>query len=487
MRFKVWLAPLAWSVSLLSITVVCSEERTVDGRAANAGESQNWPQWRGPLGTGAAPHANPPVEWSEEKNIKWKVAIPGSGSATPVIWGDKVFVQTAIPTGKKPETPASEKDAAESKGNEPTGDPSPNRPSEDRPAGNKKGGPGGRGGFMRTEKPNEIYQFVILCFDRQTGKELWRKVAREEVPHEGVFVGNGSFAAASPVTDGRHIYAFFGSRGLYCYDLEGNLKWQKDLGKMKVKLSFGEGSSPALLGNALVVNWDQEGGESFIAAFDAQTGDELWHTPRDEETSWTTPIFVTHDGHPQIITAATKKIRSYDPRDGKLIWECAGLTTNSIPSPVAGNGLVYATTGFRGSIMLAIRLGRTGDLTGSDAIAWKFEKDTPYTPSPLLYDGKLYFLKVNDAILTCLNADSGTTVYGPKRLEGVQNVYASPVGAAGRVYIAGRNGVTAVVTAGDNFEVLATNKLEDGFDASPVAVGKELFLRGKNLYCIAEK
>jgi outer membrane protein assembly factor BamB len=483
---------LGLMIALQSASAIRSAERVAESPAASISQNQNWPQWRGPQGTGAAaPSANPPTVWSEEKNIKWKVAIPGSGSATPVIWGDKIFVQTAIPTGKKPEAPPAEKDAAvDTKGDRPGSDPpAQNRPNADRPAGDRKGPPGGKGGGfgMQSAKPTEIYQFVILCLNRQNGKEIWRRVAREEVPHEGVFVGNGSFAAASPVTDGRHIYAFFGSRGLYCYDMDGNLKWEKDLGKMKIKLTFGEGSSPALFGNTLVVNWDQEGGNSFIVAFNAQTGEELWRTPRDEDTSWTTPLFVERDGQTQIVSAATKKIRSYDPATGKLLWECAGLTTNSIPSPVAGNGLVYATTGFRGSIMLAIKLGRRGDLTESDAIAWKFEKDTPYTPSPLLYNGKLYFLKVNDAIVTCLNATNGEALFGPKRLEVVQNVYASPVGAAGRVYIAGRNGVTAVLAGGDTFEVLATNTLDDGFDASPVVVGKELFLRGKNLYCIAEK
>ncbi len=459
-----------------------ADEMSPERAVGNSKVDGNWPQWRGPLFTGSAPDANPPTEWSEEKNIKWKVAIPGSGSATPAIWGNKIFIETAISTGRKPEGAPAKPIATESKDAQTKSDDA----AKDRPDGGKKGPPGGKGGFaMRGEKPDDIYQFVILCYDRATGKELWKKVAREEVPHEGIFAGNGSFAACSPITDGQHVYAYFGSRGLYCYDMNGNLKWEKDLGKMQIKLSFGEGNSPALNDNLLVVNWDNEGGGSFIVAFDAATGNELWRTPRDEDTSWTSPIFVTHDGRTQIVTAATKKVRAYDPKDGKLLWECAGLTTNSIPTPVAGNGMVFATTGFRGSIMLAIKLGRTGDLTGTDAIAWKLEKDTPYTPSPLLYEGKLYFLKSNDAILSCVDAATGAVVYGPKRLEGVQNVYASPIGAAGRVYIAGRNGVTAVIAAGENYELLATNKLDDGFDASPVAVGNELFLRGKNLYCIS--
>jgi outer membrane protein assembly factor BamB len=438
---------------------------------------QYWPQWRGPMETGAAPLGNPPTEWSEEKNVKWKIRVPGQGSATPIIWGNQVFVQTAIPTGKKPDAATLEAIEAEKKADA----------EKAAQANDKKGGKGGKG-MPRGEKPTEFYQFVLYCYDRATGKELWHKLCREEVPHEGIYVGEGSFAAASPVTDGKHVYAFFGSRGLYCFDMAGNLKWEKDFGNMKIKLGFGEGSSPALHGNMLVVNWDHEGGDSFVAALDATTGEQLWRTEREEATSWTTPLFVEYDGKLQVIVAATSKVRSYDPANGKLIWECSGLTPNSISSPVYENGVVYVTTGFRGSILLAIKLGQTGDLTGTDSVAWKFEKDTPYTPSPLLYDSRLYFSKGNDAIFSCLNASDGSVVYGPKRLEGLQQIYASPVAAAGRIYVVGRNGGAVVLREGDTFDVLATNKLDDGFDSSPAIVGNELFLRGKEwLYCIAEK
>lgn len=434
--------------------------------------AQNWPQWRGPLGIGVAPDAHPPVEWSEEKNIKWKVAIPGGGSSTPIIWGDRVFIQTAIPTGKKIDPPAEAK--ADETGAE--------NKTEKKDAGAK----GGRGGFGGP-KPDEFYQFVLLCLDRRNGHELWRQVVREEVPHEGIFVGNGTFASTSPVTDGQHIYAFFGSRGLYCFDLEGKKLWDKDLGRMQIKLAFGEGSSPAVFGNTIVVNWDHEG-ESFIVALNKLTGDELWRTPRDEKTSWATPLIVSVGGVPQVITAATSKIRSYDLATGKLIWECAGLTANAIPSPVNVDDVVYFTTGYKGSILLAIRLGQSGDLTGSDSIVWKYDKDTPYVPSPLVYDGKLYIFKVNTNVLSCLDAKTGTPLYGPQRLEGLGDMYASPVGADGRVYLPSRNGTTAVIRSSDKLEVLATNKLDEGIDASPVLVGNELFLRGKDhLYCISEK
>jgi outer membrane protein assembly factor BamB len=429
--------------------------------AAAAGE-QNWPQWRGPLGIGVAPDANPPVSWSETKNIRWKVKVPGLGLSTPVIWGERVFIQTAIPAGKKVEATA-EASAA--------------------PAN----APGGRGGGIRGPKPTEAYQFVILCLDRKTGQAAWQQVAREEVPHEARHRTEGSFASASPVTDGQHVYAFFGSRGLHCYDLSGKLQWSKDLGRMQIVMSFGEGSSPVLCGDALIVNWDHEG-ESFITALDKKNGASLWKVARPEKSSWATPLVVTHNGKPQVIVAATGKIRSYDPATGKVIWECGGLTRNVIPSPVTGNGLFYATSGYQGTSLLAVRLGREGDLTGSDAIAWSYKKKTPYVPSPLCYEGKLFFFDHNKANLTCLDAQTGAVLLDAETVPGLEGVYASPLGAAGRVYLVGRNGATVVLKPSGKMDVLATNILDEKTDASPTAVGNELFLRGREyLYCIAEK
>jgi outer membrane protein assembly factor BamB len=439
-------------------------------QAASSAADQNWPQWRGPLGTGIAPTANPPVVWSETNNLKWKVKIPGQGSATPIVWEQKIFIQTAVPTGKKGE-PSLEKSDSPA--------PAPEAPaaSSERP---RRGGMGG-------PKPTEVYQFVVLCLDRQTGKVLWHQVAREVVPHEGFKPNDGSFASSSPVTDGQHVFAYFGSRGLHCYDLDGQLKWSQDLGRMRIVMSFGEGSSPALAGDTLIVNWDNEEG-SFIVAVDKNTGKTLWKIPRDERTSWATPLVVEVNGQPQVVTAASGKIRSYDPATGKVIWECGGLTRNVIPTPVVGNGLIFCTSGYQGNALLAIRLDRTGDLTGTDAIVWSHNKGTPYVPSPLLYEGKLYFLSNNKGQLSCLDATTGKPFYAEERLADIPDVYASLVGAAGRIYLTGRNGVTVVIKPSDKLELLATNRLDEKIDASPVAVGRELFLRGREyLYCLTEK
>lgn len=440
--------------------------------------NENWPQWRGPLKTGASPTANPPIEWSEEKGVKWKVKLPGRGASTPVIWDDQIFIHTAIPTGKKvasipaeiaPAVPTAQTQAQPGEGQRRRG----------------PGGPGGPGGGRRSaEKPTEEFEFVLLSVNRADGKIKWQKAARQEVPHEAHHQDHG-FSSASPVTDGQHVFAYFGSRGLHAFDLAGNLRWSKDLGRMQTKNTFGEGSSPALHGNVIAVNWDHEG-EDFVVAFDKATGRELWRTPRDEDTSWSTPLILEHGGKAQVIVSATRKIRSYDLETGKQIWECGGMTANAIPTPVADKDMVYIMSGFRGNNLLAIKLGRTGDLTGTDAIAWSHQKSTPYVPSPLLHQGKLYFFSDRVNIVSCFDSKTGKADYEAQRVEGLQGVYASPVAAKDRVYLVGRNGATAVIRAGEKFEVLATNKLDEKFDASPALAGNELFLRGhEHLYCLA--
>jgi outer membrane protein assembly factor BamB len=420
-----------------------------------------WPHWRGPLSSGAAPKADPPIEWSETKNVKWKLALPGKGSATPVIWGDRIFVLTAVPT----ETRGAGAAAA-------TPPPAP--------------AAGARGGPPRGLQPELVQKFTVLAVDRRSGKILWERVVREELPHEGTHP-TGTWASASAVTDGRRVYAFFGSRGLYALDMNGKVEWEKDLGDMTIKLGFGEGSSPVLHGDRLVVQWDDEK-QSFVTALDKQTGKELWRTARQERTSWSTPLVVEHAGRSQVITSATSRVRSYDLASGEMLWEASGMTDNVIPTPVHSGGLVFLASGFRGNSLLAVRLADAkGDVSNSAAIAWKYDRDTPYVPSPLVYGDQLYMLKSNNGILTVFDAKTGQKHYGEQRLEGVPNVYASPLGAAGRVYVAGREGGVAVFQAGPEFKLLATNQLDDGFDASPVAVGGELYLRGqKSLYRISK-
>lgn len=335
------------------------------------------------------------------------------------------------------------------------------------------------------DRPTRAQQFTVISFDRKTGRQRWSHSPRTQLPHEGHHKDHG-FASASPVTDGKHLIVSFGSFGLYGYDLKGKLLWEKDLGDMRTRNSFGEGSSPALDGNTVVVLWDHEG-DDFIVALDKRSGRELWRQTRDEPTGWCTPLIVAHGGRKQVIVNGTHKVRSYDLKDGKLLWECAGQTVNAIPSAVAGKDRVFVMSGYRGNALQALRLDRSGDLTGTDGIVWSHAKSTPYVPSPLLVDGSLYFLSNNSAMLSAFDAASGKAHFEAERLDGLNGVYASPVAADGRVYVVGRDGNTAVLRQGPRLEVLSVNRLDDGFDASPAIVGKQLFLRGRqSLYCIAE-
>ena len=413
---------------------------------------RNWMQWRGPLANGVAPHANPPVHWSETNNLRWKIELLGQGHASPIVSGELVFLTAAVPVG-----------AAQA----PVHDNAP--------------------GVHDSVPVTHRHEFVVLAISRKDGKLVWKKVLREEWPHEGGHE-TGSLASNSPVTDGEHLYVFLGSRGLHCLDLKGELKWQKDLGRMQTLHSHGEGSSPVLHGDTLIVCWDHEG-ESFLYAFDKRTGAQRWKVARDEKTSWSTPLVVESEGKSQVIVSATKRVRGYDLATGSLIWECAGLTDNVVSSPVYGHGVVIAGNSYYQQAMLAIRLtGAKGDLTGTDHVAWKLNRLTPYVSSPLLYDDTLYFLRHNQNILSRLEPATGKPRGEPLRLEGINDfIFASPVGAAGRIYVTGRDGVTIVLRHDRENATLAVNRLDDSFSASPALADRELYLRGERwLYCIVE-
>jgi outer membrane protein assembly factor BamB len=322
--------------------------------------------------------------------------------------------------------------------------------------------------------------------NRKNGKVIWEKTVKEILPHEGHH-GDHGFASSTPVTDGKYVWVNFGSRGVYCLDMKGTVKWSKELGKMKTRASFGEGSSPVLVGENLTVVMDHEG-QSAIYALNKNSGDIAWEKDRDEQTSWTTPLVLDIEGKTQIIVNGTKRTRSYDPAAGDVIWECGGQTQNVIPTPVAGFGMVFCASGFRGNKLQAIKLGKTGDLTDTDSVVWQVGKDTPYVPSPLLYGEKLYVLRKNSGVLSCYNARTGEPYYVSQKLDEMKGIYASPVAAAGRVYLTGRKGVTYVLKNSDSFEVVAVNKLDDDIDCSLAIAGDEIYLKGKKyLYCIAKK
>jgi outer membrane protein assembly factor BamB len=412
-----------------------------------------WLQWRGPSGTGVSPTAQPPIHWSEAKNVRWKIGVPGKGHSTPIVWGQRVYLTTAIPHGESVRARL------------------PDRP-------------GSHDNLRLTQQ----HEFAVLAVDRADGKISWRRTLHAELPHEAGHV-TASQASASPVTDGERLFVFFGSRGLYCLDLDGKLLWKKDLGQMHTKHGHGEGSSPALYGETLIVNWDHEE-QSFLVALDKRTGQQRWRVARREDTSWTTPIVVEHGGKAQVIVPGTKRLRGYDLATGEVIWECGGLSSNVVASPVAAGGLVYAGSSYETRALLAVRLdGAKGDITDTSQVAWFRRRGTPYVPSPLLYGNALYTLNHYQGILSRLDTKTGDDQGGPFRLEAITDVYASPVGAAGRVYITSRDGVTQVLSHTEGTpKTLAVNRLDETFSASAALAGRELFLRGERyLYCIAEK
>ena len=251
--------------------------------------------------------------------------------------------------------------------------------------------------------------------------------------------------------------------------------------------AHGEGSSPALYRDTLIVNWDHEG-SSFVVALDARSGKERWRSSRDEITSWSTPLIVVQGGTPQVVISATRRIRGYDLSTGQVLWECGGLSHNVVASPVAGDGIVVAGSSYEKKAMVAIRLeGAKGDITGTDRVLWSRDRNTPYVPSPLLYGERLYFFSHYQGLLFCLNVKTGETVFGPSRLPEVSDFYASPLGASGRVYLTSREGVTVVIAHAPALQVLSINRLGDRFSASPIAVGRDLFLRGERfLYCLTK-
>ncbi len=394
----------------------------------------DWAYWRGPTADGMAV-GDAPLRWSSSEGIRWKAPVPGKGFSSPVVWEDRLFLTTAVPTT-----------------------------SAD----------------VATRNPLVEHRFVVLCYDRKTGALLWERVAHTATPHEGYHSSYGSFASNSPVTDGRHVYAFFGSRGLYAYTIDGELVWKKqDFPPLRMHGTFGEGAWTWIEDNTLLVVVDHLG-DSYMAALDTLTGSERWRVPRLGRTNWSGPYVTTVNGRKQVIVSATQEVVGYDLATGKREWWAKGLGQNTIPQPVVYEGLVFAMSGFRDPNLMAIKLGREGDLTGTDAIVWQNQRGNSYTPSPVLHDGILYLL-TDSGMLSALDAKTGTPHYQQQRLPKPYQFKASPVGANGKLYLASETDDVVVVKMGKTFEVLATNTLEgETFIATPAIANGVLYLRGQN-------
>jgi len=443
--------------------------------AQDSDSANNWGNFRGPNFNGVSSTAKPPTEWTAEKNVAWKVAIPGAGSSSPVIWGDKVFLTTAInkqPDLKKP--PRMSRRDLYTKFDK-DGDGQLN--DEERSAAQD---------FIieRANSGLATHQFVVLCFDRKSGEKIWEKAVNERKPITGHHP-DGNYAAASPVTDGKNLFVNFGSMGLYCFDLEGNEIWKRtDLGEMKTRGGFGEGSSVAITDELVILPWDHEG-QSKIEALNRKTGETVWKKDRDEPSAWATPVIANVGGKAQILQAGDSFTRGYDLKTGDELWRSSGLSLRPVSTPVVHKNLGIFSAFRQGATLNAYYLDKSGDI--SDKPAWKITAHSSDCPSLLLSENRLFYVSGNTGAFSCSNADDGSAFFPTQRLKGISGIYSSPVAADGKVFITGRSGKSVVIKDQEEFEMVAQNDVGEPVDATMALVGNQIFIRGKNhLFCIQE-
>ena len=409
----------------------------------------HWAQWRGPDGQGIAGDPGVPLEWSPTKNVLWKTAIPGRGYSSPVVWGDRIFLTTAIEGDVVPGAKGV-KHVME---------------------GQEFAHPDGVGADRQ-------HTFKVVALDATSGRILWEKTAWEGTPYDTRH-RRGSFAAPTPVSDGTLVYAYFGAEGLYTYDFQGNLKWSWKTGGI-ASFGVGVGTSPVLYQGILIVQCDEDNGEkSFIVGLERKTGKEVWRTTRNVEVSWATPILVKSGGRDELVTAGSQAIIGYEPKSGRELWRMKGLASNAVPSPVAGDGIVVVSAGYPVKIAVAVRPGGSGDVTETDRVLWKYDKGTAYVPSPILVDGRVY-LVTDKGLISCLDAKTGKVHYEGGRPPAGASYMASPVAVAGHLLLSSMDGDTVVLKAGTTHEIVRSNPLGEPIAASPAIVGGRLYIRGEH-------
>lgn len=416
----------------------------------------NWPQWRGPNSSGVSEEPNLPVEWSGTRNIAWKTAIPGFGHSSPVIWGDRIFLTTAI----EGEIIA----GAE--------------PPKHTFGGKEFKHPSAMGA-------NRAHRLVVLCLDRKSGRVLWERTA-----HDGrVFDDRhkkASYANPTPVTDGKTLFAYFGTEGLFAFDFEGKLLWRMSPGKL-MSVGLGVASSPVLHEDRLFLQCDFDSGPgSFMLAVDKATGKEVWRVERKNQASWSTPILLDAKGRKELIASGTESVIAYDPKTGKELWRSKGVVGNAVPSPVSGHGMVFVAAGYPEKRAYGIRLGGRGDISEKPELVWSYDKGVGYVPSPILYGAYLYVMS-DRGLVTCLDAKTGERRYEGQRVPKPATFTASPVAYGGRLFLTSEEGETFVLKAGPVHEVLATNSLGEAVYASPAMAGGSLYIRGvQHLFCVRD-
>jgi outer membrane protein assembly factor BamB len=445
--------------------VVTRTPRAASGPAAD----DNWPQWRGPGGLGISESADYPDEWNAEKNVAWKTAIPGRGHSSPVIWGDRIFLTTSI-----------------------EGEQVPGRKAPDHLGFDLKPG------YLHPDSVGVDYKnaLKVLAYDTKTGKQVWEQTAFDGLMYDNRHRKN-TYASSTVVTDGKLVFASFEAAGLYAYDVtgkliwkkspadvNGSLVWDKSLGPI-AKAGLGPGTSPILYEDLLILQLDQEmGANSAIIALAKKDGSEVWRAQRTMRRSWATPILVKTASRTELIASGAEMVVSYDPATGKELWRANGVQSHPIPSPVAGQGLVFLTAGSQAKRALAIKPGGNGDLTDSASIVWRYSKGTAYVPSPILF-GQYLYLMTDTGLMTCLDALTGQVKYEGGRPPVPATFTASLVAYGDRLLETSEDGDTFVIKAGPVHEVLRTNPIGEPVYASVALAGGTIYIRGaQHLFAI---
>jgi len=426
--------------------------------------AQNWPGFRGQNASGVADGQHPPTTWDGEKatNIVWKTPIPGLAHASPIVWGDRVFIATAVSSA---------------------------------PQGKFRHG---LYGDVDSDKDVSKHAWKVYCLDKGTGKILWERTSAEGVPKIKRHI-KSTQASSTPATDGKYVVAFFGSEGLFCYDFTGKLVWKQDLGLLDSGWFFdpdyqwGTASSPIIYKGLVIVQCDLQK-NSFIAGFDLKTGKRIWSTPREEIPSWGTPTVYESKGRAVVVTNATKRIRGYDPLTGKELFQLTGNSEVTVGSPVAGHDLIFVTAGYPPiQPIYAIKATATGDITlaeGQDSnehIAWSKKRGGTYIPTPIIYGDYLYTCS-NNGVLTCYQAKTGERIYQQRIGDKGGAFTASPVAADGKLYLASEDGEVFVIKAGPKYELLATNPMGEVVMATPAISDGMIIVRGlQHVFGIAER
>jgi outer membrane protein assembly factor BamB len=413
-----------------------------------------WPGWRGSDGQGIVQEKGLPLEWSATRNVVWKTEIPGKGYSSPIVWGNRIFLTTAIEGEVDPAA----------------------KPMKHQIDGQDFVHPDGVAADRK-------HTFEVLALDAASGRILWQRTAWKGTPFDTRH-RRSSFASPTPVTDGTLVYAYFGGEGMFAYDFDGRMAWKYQPGALGT-LGVGVGTSPLLYESVVILQCDEDNGEkSFVVGLDKKTGKEVWRVARKIEVSWATPVIVRAGGRDELITAGSQHVIAYDPATGKELWRMKGLASNAVPSPVVGDGVVVLSSGYPEKVAVAVRPGGSGDITGTDRVLWTYNKGTAYVPSPILYHGLVY-LMTDKGLITCLDAKTGAVKYEGARLPVPASFMASPVALGGSILLMSQDGDTFVVKAGPQFEVVRTNPLDEPISASAAAAPGRLFIRGeKHLFAI---